>query len=1345
MFDNFTICPYTGLRSFTEEESIYFKGRDEHILEATKQLEKNKFLMLTGASGDGKSSLVYAGIIPNARSGFLKAKYSNWQVVDFKPERTPMDNLCEALSKGLGINNVATVRAELSHGFSALVDLYKSSRKYFDAESNEYQAASEEGKSALSREAANLIVLADQFEEFFTNPENYHGGVPSTESALVLNILLETARIALDENLPIYVVFTMRSDYIGQCAAFRGLPEYIGFSQFFVPRMNRKQLQEVIEEPAVLSGNSISRRLSERLIEDITDGSDQLPMLQHALNQIWKMADSGKEELDLIHYAMVGGLAPEELPDDERQKFLRWFDELPKKIKVCYDEASLQNVLNTHANILYNHASGYVKSKASVDIDDADAKLILKKTFQCLTKINEGRAVRNRMTLGEITDIINRPGIDNAKVNLVLNAYRDASNTLLKPFIGEKDENRLLDQETVLDISHESLIRNWSQLNEWANEELDDYTVFLDFEQQLQHWLDNERSSDFLLSIGPLTFFETWFNKKEPNQYWIARYDANGGNKENLMKKAEKTLTDARDFLRSSARKHLVTRTVMKYGPKRIAAIIAIVFGVLLSSFTIKTYLERTDSSMRKFFVAEMHRYANDPSIRSLNILAGYMEQLRVKDITPEGVVASFDRIEDKVSYSTGMATWMYANIGSADNRYCLYFEKAADSLLEMANNDPGKDLQFLIREMNDLQAIAVISNYLAPNYGYEKIVRRNAQRLTQTVLEIIRTEDRTFGQTAELNDALEYALNQHAFSANEIEEIINTISPFEKNYTSSSWLAETYPKPSRHSIIYPQLGFNYNGLYQEVAYLYAVQGNTSYVLKALDTLLVYNAAYPNESYMSNIDNALTIAHYFTMYEHPDAFIEFVTSYCSVENIRADEFYENMNSRTKIAFITIQKMSEESAGPLNRHHNANIDLVDSTYISFYHEKERAAIRNSSLANSEKEFRLALNYKSEGLLLSKLFAETTLDYNKDHFKELFKLAIDHYLKVSPDYLNETIGITTKITSRMQNATRRYLFLYPSKTTSTIRILGFSLLYESQAFLEYVIDAGKFKELYESADSEWIEKWLWEAMGKYAVIGFTPALPLDRPFAEKLLDALLELDSYSDQQYTILMLHLGSLASAEGDLNTARTYYSRMSSEGIANILNNTTFGFLTQDVLRSVSRAVRDLYNLHDIQLANDLLRAISNPINRSSIYAYAAMEYVKSIGKDKYVDALIDSSFLEMNRADRRIPNHPNRINLAAALAFRNAPGDIDRAFEVIKNEEIKSLGIWFISRGLAFNDELYNSYKAIPGFLSDDDVCGYLFEVYHNYKMESSKDEPYWAKVYTVGDNSNARIRYIR
>ncbi len=83
------VCPYPGLRPFTEEESIFFKGRDLHIRQIVKLLEENKMAFITGASGDGKSSMVYAGVVPYIRAGFFKAQFNNWIIADFKPQKNP--------------------------------------------------------------------------------------------------------------------------------------------------------------------------------------------------------------------------------------------------------------------------------------------------------------------------------------------------------------------------------------------------------------------------------------------------------------------------------------------------------------------------------------------------------------------------------------------------------------------------------------------------------------------------------------------------------------------------------------------------------------------------------------------------------------------------------------------------------------------------------------------------------------------------------------------------------------------------------------------------------------------------------------------------------------------------------------------------------------------------------------------------------------------------------------------------------------------------------------------------------------------------------------------------------
>jgi len=151
------ICPYPGLRPFTEEEAIFFKGRDIHVQQIITQLEEKKFVMLTGASGDGKSSVVYAGVIPNVRAGFFKAKFNKWLFVDFRPERSPLKNMSSALAKNLGLEQ-EKVGKRLQSGFSSLIEVYKSSKYYLDTESESYISADEKAKKELNRDFYGILL-----------------------------------------------------------------------------------------------------------------------------------------------------------------------------------------------------------------------------------------------------------------------------------------------------------------------------------------------------------------------------------------------------------------------------------------------------------------------------------------------------------------------------------------------------------------------------------------------------------------------------------------------------------------------------------------------------------------------------------------------------------------------------------------------------------------------------------------------------------------------------------------------------------------------------------------------------------------------------------------------------------------------------------------------------------------------------------------------------------------------------------------------------------------------------------------------------------------------------------
>ena len=349
------IPPYPGLRPFREEESIYFRGREKHIGKIQGLLAENHYLMVTGASGDGKSSLIFAGVLPNVRAGFFRGVYPRWNTATFRPGHQPLASLSTVLAEALS-KDVVDVSQNLKYGYSALIDEYKNSDCYIDIESESFQSLDENERKEHKKSARNLLIVVDQFEEFFTTTENFdkETAIPSVEAQLVMNLLIETAHVSRKEKLPIYIVCTMRSDYIGNAPSYRGLPELVGDFQFFVPRLNREEIEEVIEEPANLNGNKITKRLSQRLINDLDIiNTDVLPSLQHALRRIWEAANKGANEMDLIHYAFVGGMNKQELPAEDRERFDDWYRKLPEYHKNLFsDKSGVSNVLNMHADLL---------------------------------------------------------------------------------------------------------------------------------------------------------------------------------------------------------------------------------------------------------------------------------------------------------------------------------------------------------------------------------------------------------------------------------------------------------------------------------------------------------------------------------------------------------------------------------------------------------------------------------------------------------------------------------------------------------------------------------------------------------------------------------------------------------------------------------------------------------------------------------------------------------------------------------------------------------------------------------------------------------------------------------
>jgi Novel STAND NTPase 1 len=390
--------PFPGLRSFEAHESFLFFGRAAHTQELLRLLATNRILAVVGTSGSGKSSLVRAGLIPELHRGHLAGAGSRWRIAVMRPGESPLDSLADALGSPDGSPGADMAEIRSTLGESSL-GLLKAVR----------------GKQLRPDE--NFLLLVDQFEELF----RYKGQAGGDEAKLFVQSLLE----ATDQLLvPVFVLITMRSDFLGLCDRFRGLPETLNHSQYLIPRLTRDELRKAILDPLRLADVEIAPDLLQRLLNDVGDDRDQLPVLQHALMRTfmhWK-AKGEKKEIRYEDYREAGGL--------------------------------------DHA--LDRHAQGLLEGLPSAAHRSAAQRI-----FRALTTQEAGRAVRRPQALAHLYAIAGATTPEQkAVLRDVVKAFSARENSLL--LVTRKG----LDQpQTVVDITHESLMRKWQTLREWVRDE----------------------------------------------------------------------------------------------------------------------------------------------------------------------------------------------------------------------------------------------------------------------------------------------------------------------------------------------------------------------------------------------------------------------------------------------------------------------------------------------------------------------------------------------------------------------------------------------------------------------------------------------------------------------------------------------------------------------------------------------------------------------------------------------------------------------------------------------------------------------------------------------------------
>lgn len=273
---------------------------------------------------------------------------------------------------------------------------------------------------------------------------------------------------------PIYVAITMRSDYLGDCAQIPGLAEAVNDGEYLIPRLSREQRRAAIEKPVRVGGGDIAPRLTHQLLNDVGDDPDQLPVLQHALMRIWDcwLADhTDGEPLDLAHYQRIGGL---------------------------------QEALSLHAD------------EAFAELPSDHHRLLARKLFQALTERGaDNRGIRRPTRFDQLCAVLDAPP---PEVAAVIEAFRQAGRTFLMPM-----SEAPLTPQTVIDLSHESLMRVWQRLRGWVEEESQSARIYRRLADTAL--LHQEGKAGFYR--GPdLQIALSWRERAQPNAAWADRYHA---------------------------------------------------------------------------------------------------------------------------------------------------------------------------------------------------------------------------------------------------------------------------------------------------------------------------------------------------------------------------------------------------------------------------------------------------------------------------------------------------------------------------------------------------------------------------------------------------------------------------------------------------------------------------------------------------------------------------------------------------------------------------------------------------------------------------------------------------
>jgi hypothetical protein len=284
------ICPYRGLDAFREEDGAFFFGRgsaseaDSPIGQLVRRVREHGFAMVVGRSGSGKSSLIYAGLVPTLR----RQRDRFWTVLSLRPGPAPLWSLASAFNPPADEEDAAGYITRIT----GQVDQLRTGDAELLSQMIRKELDEAEGKPD------RLLLYVDAWEELYAQAPSSSDNERAAQHAADVNRFIELLLTAA-RNAPVAVVATVRADFYDPLIAHPRIRSLLSTRQVLLGSMPRSELERIIVEPAEKVGLAFDPPgLVQRILDEAGEDESMLPLLQYALQQTWVLREGN---------AMTGG------------------------------------------------------------------------------------------------------------------------------------------------------------------------------------------------------------------------------------------------------------------------------------------------------------------------------------------------------------------------------------------------------------------------------------------------------------------------------------------------------------------------------------------------------------------------------------------------------------------------------------------------------------------------------------------------------------------------------------------------------------------------------------------------------------------------------------------------------------------------------------------------------------------------------------------------------------------------------------------------------------------------------------------------------------------------------